>query len=164
MTLHSAKLLLSGLSGDDIELSSGQTLKRFHKETDCFGDVCPVHKPSDHALRELPLVYLSGHLLRILAGVRVSERSGLQLAADSDDYIAVTIDPDDYAFLKDGEAIVRNSGICIHCRDHIQSSHRHDFSQCSCGKNYVDGGTDYLRRTMDLVDTSIVFSKPTSNL
>jgi len=42
--------------------------------------------------------------------------------------------------------IIRNAIRCNHCGDVIESTHRHNFVQCSCGKVYVDGGTDYLRR------------------
>jgi hypothetical protein len=35
---------------------------------------------------------------------------------------------------------------CRHCGDIIESTHRHDFRSCKCGKVAVDGGTDYLRR------------------
>ena len=32
------------------------------------------------------------------------------------------------------------------CGDIIESVHRHDFVECSCGSIFVDGGHDYLRR------------------
>lgn len=55
--------------------------------------------------------------------------------------------------------ILRNSAVCNHCKDEIESKHRHDFIKCSCGKVAVDGGKDY-KRTMftklsDFTDTSI---------
>jgi len=34
---------------------------------------------------------------------------------------------------------------CLKCGDEIQSQHRHDFVECSCGNIFVDGGTDYFR-------------------
>ncbi len=48
--------------------------------------------------------------------------------------------------------ILRNAAQCLHCKDIIESKHRHDFVKCSCFKNKetehgicVDGGLDYLR-------------------
>lgn len=34
---------------------------------------------------------------------------------------------------------------CHYCHDILFSRARHDFRWCSCGKTYVDGGSDYLR-------------------
>lgn len=34
---------------------------------------------------------------------------------------------------------------CVICGETIQSKHRHDFVECSCGNIFVDGGNDYLR-------------------
>lgn len=41
--------------------------------------------------------------------------------------------------------IIRNAAQCLDCGDTIESTHRHDFKQCSCGNVFVDGGLDYLR-------------------
>lgn len=43
--------------------------------------------------------------------------------------------------------IIRNAIRCNHCGDEIESTHRHDYCECKCGKVAVDGGKDYLRRT-----------------
>jgi Zn finger protein HypA/HybF involved in hydrogenase expression len=43
-------------------------------------------------------------------------------------------------------AIVKNAIRCNHCKDEIESVHRHDFKYCKCGKVAVDGGKDYLKR------------------
>lgn len=43
--------------------------------------------------------------------------------------------------------IIRNAIRCNHCGDVIESVHRHDYVQCSCGKVAVDGGREYLRRS-----------------
>lgn len=40
----------------------------------------------------------------------------------------------------------RNRIKCKHCGDVIESTHRHDFKYCKCGKVAVDGGADYARR------------------
>lgn len=46
--------------------------------------------------------------------------------------------------------ITRNRIKCNHCKDIIESTYRHDFKWCKCGKVAVDGGKDYLRRCGDL--------------
>lgn len=43
--------------------------------------------------------------------------------------------------------IIRNAIRCNHCGDIIESTFRHNYVRCSCGKVAVDGGTDYLRRS-----------------
>lgn len=55
--------------------------------------------------------------------------------------------------------IVRNAARCRKCGDVIESKHRHDFVYCKCGAIAVDGGKDYLRRSVtesfdDLEDLS----------
>ena len=42
--------------------------------------------------------------------------------------------------------IIRNAIQCNHCGDVIESTYRHDYKKCSCGRVAVDGGLDYLRR------------------
>lgn len=37
---------------------------------------------------------------------------------------------------------------CPKCGDKIFSMHRHDYKHCSCGKQMVDGGDDYLRYSL----------------
>lgn len=56
------------------------------------------------------------------------------------------------------ERIIRNSARCLSCGTEIESTYRHDFRCCKCGKICVDGGKDYLRRVGDpmyMEDTSI---------
>jgi hypothetical protein len=43
-------------------------------------------------------------------------------------------------------AITKNSIKCKHCGDVIESTHRHDYVTCGCGKVSADGGKDYLKR------------------
>jgi len=40
---------------------------------------------------------------------------------------------------------MRNAIRCLKCKDLIESQHRRDFQQCSCGACFVDGGSDYRR-------------------
>lgn len=55
------------------------------------------------------------------------------------------------------EIILRNSARCLDCGDEVESTHRHDFKWCRCGKLGVDGGHDYIRRIGSFgTDTSIV--------
>lgn len=42
--------------------------------------------------------------------------------------------------------ILKNAVRCNLCGDVIESTHRHDFKTCSCGRVSVDGGLDYIRR------------------
>lgn len=158
MVLYSAEIVGYPKHRPDVRLSSGQIVHSFHPEGECFGDRCPVHLPSDHHLRGLPLAFVAGSMVRILPGLNVSKAGGVLVPDYSDNPVPVVIDPDDYGFISSGSAILRNSGVCAHCGDEIQSLHRHDFKECSCGSNFVDGGTDYLRRTTGLVDTSLTFT------
>lgn len=42
--------------------------------------------------------------------------------------------------------VVVNKCQCAKCLGIIESRHRHDFVQCSCGAIFTDGGTEYIRR------------------
>ena len=42
--------------------------------------------------------------------------------------------------------ILHNRIRCNRCGDIIESTYRHDYVTCSCGRCAVDGGHDYLRR------------------
>ena len=44
------------------------------------------------------------------------------------------------------QKIIKNAIKCKHCGDIIESTHRHDFVFCKCGKVAVDGGHEYLKR------------------
>lgn len=41
---------------------------------------------------------------------------------------------------------------CLICNDTIESKHRHDFVYCNCGNVAVDGGKDYLKRSVRDMD------------
>jgi len=49
--------------------------------------------------------------------------------------------------------IIQNELLCKKCNDVIWSKYRHDFKYCKCGSVAVDGGTDYLRRVGNLVES-----------
>lgn len=134
---------------DDVKretvLSGGQTIHAFHKSDQCSGDVCPVHKPSDHGLRVYDLHYnfMVGSFFRDVEGEMV-------------------VDPDDYVLNVEGQVILLNMISCNHCGDLVASTHRHDFCGCSCGKVAADGGSAYLRRlgsAGDYTDLSVIVYK-----
>ena len=58
--------------------------------------------------------------------------------------------------------IIKNAIRCNICGDEIESKYRHDYVQCSCGTCAVDGGHDYLRRTIKqgTVYTDLSIMKP----
>ena len=55
--------------------------------------------------------------------------------------------------------IIRNAVQCKNCGDIIESTSRHDFRTCSCGKVSVNGGHDYLRRCYESADGYIDLSE-----
>ena len=55
--------------------------------------------------------------------------------------------------------IIKNIIQCKLCGDVIESTHRHDFVECSCGACAVDGGHDYLRRCFKERDCYIELSE-----
>lgn len=131
-------------------LTSGQVIHGFHKSTWCKGEHCPVHKPSDHRYRHYRLWF---NFEKFVFEREVTEKANTEFP--------FIIDPDDYTLnLNQGKMIYRNSIRCNHCKDEIESSYRHDFKSCNCGKVAVDGGNAYQRRVgspEDYTDTSICF-------
>lgn len=161
MAIHSAKVTHFGVRGDDVILSSGQVINNFHKENACFGAVCPVHMPTDHSMREWPLAFNGRHMVRIMPGVEVTDLHGTFLPGvdQSDKPRLVVVDPDDYYFNAEGTAIIRNSGICMKCGEHIHSTHVHDLASCDCESSFTDGGLNYIRQNESVQNTSIVYTK-----
>lgn len=51
--------------------------------------------------------------------------------------------------------ILRNSAVCLECKEEIVSRHRHDHVSCKCGDMSVDGGLYYLKRGGNYLDTSL---------
>lgn len=122
-----------------VRLNGGLVIKNIHTEDVCASRNCPIHNPSDHEFRGYPL-HFNGHNMYRMVGV------------------TPVIDPDDYYFSIEGKAILRNSLTCVHCGDMVESTYRHDFSTCRCGKVSADGGLDYIRRVgspSDYIETSI---------
>lgn len=116
------------LANSRARLSSGQVITNVHGETKCLGEFCPLHKPSDHEFKNLPLVFTGVNMLRELPnGNRVP-------------------DPDDYFYNQGKSVIVENSAKCYKCDTIVKSLSRHDFQECSCGNIFVDGGYDYIRQ------------------
>jgi hypothetical protein len=139
---------------DDVKrqahLSSGQTVFGFHESGRCLGEHCPVHKPSNHNLREFPL--------RFNFDAFVFER--IIPASDGGQETCIP-DPDDYTLVsRGGNLIYRNSATCDICDSELVSYSRYDFKTCSCGNLSVDGGHEYLRhvgKAGAFTDTSIVY-------
>ena len=56
--------------------------------------------------------------------------------------------------------IIKNSAMCLLCYEEIESKNRHDFVSCKCNNISVDGGKEYIKRSvMDMSkfkDTSIL--------
>lgn len=126
-------------------LSGGQLIRAFHKSTMCAGESCPVHNPSDHEYRDLPLFYdgIGGYMYRMT-------ENGTKI-----------LDPNDYRLRTYGSVIVRNSGECLLCGTGVFSAFRHDSDTCECGNVTVDGGKVYLKRSVrehlsSFEETSIV--------
>lgn len=44
--------------------------------------------------------------------------------------------------------IIKNAAKCLNCNEIVESKNRHDFVMCSCGNLAVDGGKDYLKRSV----------------
>lgn len=126
---------------ENTEIRPGVFL-RHHEAGICQGEVCPLHKPTNHALRSLPLDWDGerGVMCRLLGDVQVP-------------------DPDDFKILSGAKVIWQNSIRCNTCEIEVASTHRHDFKFCDCGKVAVDGGHSYLRRLgTDFTDTSVVIN------
>ena len=127
-----------------MELSGGQRVHAFHKSSQCAPDHCPVHNPSDHAFRDLPLFYegVGQYMYRV-------NEDGTQI-----------LDPDDYKLRTHGCVIVRNSGTCLVCATNVVSTYRHGMVACDCANVTIDGGTVYLKRSVGNIDafkeTSII--------
>jgi len=63
--------------------------------------------------------------------------------------------------------ILVNKARCRHCNTIVESVSRHHLAFCPCGKMFVDGGREYLRRGGDVYMieelSEIQESKPTSD-
>lgn len=130
--------------GDTVYFADGTKLSHIHHETQCNGAYCPLHNPSNHEYRDLPLGFKQGHM------VRYSPEFPL----------GFVVDPDDYQFNRHGFAILRNSAKCGQCENELVSQHQHDFVTCECGQLSVDGGNAYLRRIgTDYIETSIIVQR-----
>lgn len=140
------------INAQTIQLTSGQRISAVHNASQCEPRNCPLHRPSDHEYRDLPLYFTGTYMVR-LTGVHTNENPSGQI-----------IDPDDYEFNRSGKAILRNSARCLSCDTEIQSSYRHDHQTCPCKNVSVDGGGSYLKRSVNdfanYKDTSLVTCKP----
>jgi hypothetical protein len=140
------------VNAQTIQLTSGQRLSAVHKASQCEPRNCPLHRPSEHEYRDLPLFFTGTYMVRLAGEISDEHPTG------------EIIDPDDYEYNRSGKAILRNSAFCKGCGEEIVSVYRHDFVTCPCGNVSVDGGGAYLRRvtkgTHEFKDTSVVVTKP----
>lgn len=127
------------------KLSGGQELKNIHAADDCFGAVCPLHNPSEHEWRDMPLFFNGVNMFR-----KLPDNSSV-------------IDPDDYAYNQTGSAILLNAAKCLSCGEVAISESRYDFTSCYCEKVFADGGHTYIRHGYqninDYEDLSVIFTK-----
>lgn len=58
--------------------------------------------------------------------------------------------------------IISNKARCRNCNTIVESEHRHHLAFCPCGKIFVDGGKEYLRRggEIHLIEEMSEFQKP----
>lgn len=129
-------------------LSSGNEIHAVHRKVDCRTEFCPLHNPSEHEYRHLPLSYMAASFVRL----------------DDSKAEPVIIDPDDRNYNTLPRVILRNSAKCYTCGVTVQSFHRHDRVRCDCGGITVSGGFIVFERVIgnegaNHVDTSLVFSK-----
>ena len=61
--------------------------------------------------------------------------------------------------MEEKKTIKTNKIQCKFCNDIIESTHRHDFKFCKCGRVAVDGGHDYLKRCFYEKDDYIELSE-----
>lgn len=129
-------------------LSSGQIIHGFHKSTQCKGERCPVHNPSDHQYRDDLLVFNFAQFIfeRVVSPVGKKSYN--------------VPDPDDYTLNQSkGNLVYRNSIRCNKCGDDIVSVYQHDMVNCYCKAVFVDGGSFYRRiggAPSDYTDTAII--------
>ncbi len=57
------------------------------------------------------------------------------------------------------QKIIRNAIQCKLCGEIIESKYRHDYVKCKCRACAVDGGHDYLRRSLKEKDCYIDLSR-----
>lgn len=126
-----------------VTLSGGQVIRGSHVPGTCLGEHCPLHNPSEHAYRDLPLYFNGKHMYRSKGNL-------------------FYVDPDDYEFSRSHYAIIRNSAKCLACGDEVVSRNRHDYTSCSCGAIFVDGGNEYIRSGGDpekFMSTAVVIDE-----
>lgn len=130
-------------------LSSGQVIHGFHQSTVCKNERCPVHKPTDHELRQYALWFNFNSFL--------FERLVPALDGESVYYVP---DPDDYNLLKNnGVYVYRNAAVCRFCKEEVVSYRDYDENTCSCGELKVKGGHKKMERIgTGWIENSIIYS------
>lgn len=98
-------------------IRGGQRLHNVHSARACRGRHCPIHRVSDHEMRQWDQVFMEGVMWRVNPLTKL-----------------IYLDPDQVNAVK-----------CRECGDVVASLHRHDFRSCACGLTSIDGGFDYRR-------------------
>lgn len=98
--------------GEETRFSSGQVLKNVHREENCHQEHCPIHNPSQHKLRNLPLAFLGEVMVRI--GDEAPDVAVGAVLPWSDDPRPrkIYLDPDDYHFKTHEVSYARISSYC----------------------------------------------------
>lgn len=152
MTVSPATRTISESTFDDTKrkayLSSGQVINQFHQSTVCASDRCPVHKPTEHDLRQ--------YALRFNMDSFLFERIVPSQDGQTEHYIP---DPDDFNLNKNnGRVIYRNAAICRLCRFEVVSYSKYDTNTCECGELTVEGGHEEMRRIGEgWIENSVIF-------
>ncbi|SRR6266403_668006 len=60
--------------------------------------------------------------------------------------------------------ILQNAAYCLKCDTYIISTHTHDYITCYCGNIAVDGGSEYLKRSIDEKESYDDFSLNTESI
>lgn len=110
-----------------------------HEEGTCWGDVCCIHKKTDHELRKFPQVW---HRDKMYRAQQIQDERYV-FWPDPDEVGSYDVVEQDYI----DNVILSNEVTCGRCENTIYSMHVHDFVTCECGSVSVDGGFSYLKRS-----------------
>jgi hypothetical protein len=142
-------------------------LKRTHPSSQCDGEVCVIHNPSEHHMLGWPIAMRETLILRICPhgnkhpdpdSLGYFERHYGSIDTFMDRYRGHTCDgccgmenvPEPHRYL------TRNAVRCKRCGDVLESLYRHDYRECECeNQTMVDGGLAYERyggKDMSLIE------------
>ena len=132
-------------------------LVRVHPPNRCGGEVCVIHNPTDHPMREWPIVMRETLILRVCPhGNKHPDPDSLSYFVNQWESIGLSADRwrghtcDGCCGMEDVpepcKYLTRNAVQCLQCGIVLESLHRHDYRTCDCpNMTMVDGGLDYKR-------------------